>query len=80
MAPKSWATDEQLAWLRDGFVANYLRRQAEKKLHLFWGPLYHQWFQVFPEHAGLNLPLPGDESGWKLTDEETIVLGAAIQS
>ncbi|KAJ7300677.1 hypothetical protein DFH08DRAFT_997845 [Mycena albidolilacea] len=53
---------------------------SREKLHLFWGPLYHQWFQVFPEHAGLNLPLPGDESGRKLTDEETVVLGAAIQS
>ncbi|KAJ7799061.1 hypothetical protein B0H14DRAFT_2617412 [Mycena olivaceomarginata] len=80
MAPKSWATDEQLAWLRDGFVADYLRRQAEKKLHLFWGPLHHQWFREFPEHAALGLPLPGDENGRKLTDEETVILGAAILS
>ncbi|KAJ7353248.1 hypothetical protein DFH08DRAFT_804823 [Mycena albidolilacea] len=80
MALKSWATDEQLAWLRDGFVADYLRRQAEKKLHLFWGPLHHQWFREFPEHAGLGLPLPGDENSRKLTDEETVILGAAIQS
>ncbi|KAJ7801998.1 hypothetical protein B0H14DRAFT_2614767 [Mycena olivaceomarginata] len=77
---QSWATDEQLAWLRDSFVANYLRRQAEKKLHLFWGPLHHQWFREFPEHATLGLPLPGDENGRKLTDEETVILGAVILS
>jgi hypothetical protein len=80
MAPKSWATDEQLAWLRDGFVADYPHRQAEKKLHLFWGALHHQWFRDFPEHVALGLPLPGDENGRKLTDEETVILGAAILS
>jgi hypothetical protein len=80
MAPKSWATDEQLAWLHDGFVADYLRRQAEKKLHLFWGPLHHRWFQAFPEHTALGLPLPDDEHGRELTDEDAVLLGAAIQS
>ncbi|KAJ7797373.1 hypothetical protein B0H14DRAFT_3493784 [Mycena olivaceomarginata] len=79
MAPKSWATDEQLAWLHDGFVADYLRRQAEKKLHLFWGPLHHRWFQAFPEHTALSLPLPDDEHGRELTDEDAVLLGAAIQ-
>ncbi|KAF7347983.1 hypothetical protein MSAN_01750400 [Mycena sanguinolenta] len=79
MAPKSWATDEQQAWLQP-WVPDFLRKQAEKKLHVFWNTLYPQWFLKFPEHGVLGLPLPTDPEARELTDTEVLTVGAAIQS
>ncbi|KAF8163884.1 hypothetical protein K438DRAFT_1775791 [Mycena galopus ATCC 62051] len=64
MAPPGWANDEQKAWLH-GWLPEFIRRQAEKKLHMFWPPR-------------LKLPLPTDTEARKLTDNEMAAHRAAI--
>ncbi|KAJ7899112.1 hypothetical protein B0H14DRAFT_3124168 [Mycena olivaceomarginata] len=77
MAPRAWATAEQQTWLR-GRLAEFIKRQAEGKLHLFWAPMNEAWFKVFPEHTHLNLPLPNTKDARQLTPDELTMLGAAI--
>ncbi|KAF8130399.1 hypothetical protein K438DRAFT_2032283 [Mycena galopus ATCC 62051] len=79
MAPKYWANEEQRSWLH-GWMPDFVRRQAEKKLHLFWPTLYAGWFERYPEHTALNLPLPNSESVRELTQNEIATLGAAIMT
>ncbi|KAJ6453902.1 hypothetical protein C8R45DRAFT_1112167 [Mycena sanguinolenta] len=78
MAPKSWATDEQQAFLHP-WVSDFVRKQAEKKLPAFFGTLYPLWFPKFPEHVLLGLPLSTDPNARQLTDDEKSTLGAAIR-
>ncbi|KAJ6494480.1 hypothetical protein C8R45DRAFT_1212436 [Mycena sanguinolenta] len=79
MPPKTWATDEQNAWLQP-WLSRYIQRQAEHKLHLFWPSMTEAWFQQFPEHAKLGLPLPTDENKRDLTPEELAELATAIKT
>lgn len=79
MAPTPWATPMQTEWLHSQ-MPDFIRRQAEQKLHLFWPPMLEAWCMQWPEHSGLNLPLPNDPSARKLTDDELVTLGIAIQA
>ncbi|KAF8187858.1 hypothetical protein K438DRAFT_1764568 [Mycena galopus ATCC 62051] len=77
MAPKPWATAEQKLWLLN-WMPDFIKRQAEGKLHLFWPPMPEGWFQRYPEEKDLKLPLPTDQDKRALTSEEVLKLGAAI--
>lgn len=77
MAPPTWATPVQTKFLQ-GWMADFLSRQAEGKLHLFWPPVQEAWFKKWPEHANVQLPLPSDASARALTKEELDLVGAAI--
>ncbi|KAJ7768985.1 hypothetical protein B0H16DRAFT_1716183 [Mycena metata] len=78
MAPKSWATSEQAAWLHT-WMPEVIRRQAEHKLHLFWPSMLEAWVRKWPEHAALGLPLPSDPAARALTANELATVGAAIK-
>ncbi|KAJ6539873.1 hypothetical protein DFH09DRAFT_1090184 [Mycena vulgaris] len=79
MAPKPWATSVQLAYL--GLqMPEYIRRQAQKKLYMFWGPMEEGWFSRFSEHASLGLPLLSDPSAPALTKDQLTALGMAISA
>ncbi|KAJ7862584.1 hypothetical protein B0H14DRAFT_3444536 [Mycena olivaceomarginata] len=79
MAPLPWATKEQSAVLH-AYIADFMRRQVEKKLHLFWPTIYGIWFSQFPEQAALSLPLPSDPEPRALTPNEKQKLGNAIEN
>jgi hypothetical protein len=78
MAPPRWTTTSQHAYL-DLQMPDYIRRQAEKKLHRFWPAMEEGWFSLFPEHAALGLPLPSDTTAAALTKDENAALGIAIE-
>ncbi|KAJ7245599.1 hypothetical protein C8J57DRAFT_1725257 [Mycena rebaudengoi] len=80
MAPPSWATEVQRAWLETQ-MPRYVKSQADGKLTEFWPSLQGQWFRNFPEEATLGLP-PLSELGDApvLTDEQIVLLGAAIKA
>jgi hypothetical protein len=59
-------------------MADFLRRQAEKKLGQFWAPVYSAWLSKYPEQAELHLPLPDNPDAHQLTPDENKKLGAAI--
>jgi hypothetical protein len=61
MAPPSWTTPDQKAWLLDR-MSGFMQLQAEGKLHIFWPIVMEGWFKSFPEHIRLNLPLPTDKT------------------
>ncbi|KAJ7480906.1 hypothetical protein FB451DRAFT_1556369 [Mycena latifolia] len=77
MSPHPWATDGQATYLH-GWMGDFISRQGEGKLHLFWPPMFEGWFSRWPEEATLCLPLPSDRTARALTDEELVLLGAAI--
>jgi hypothetical protein len=79
MAPGYWVTPEQLTWLNT-WMAEFIKRQAEGKLDLFWPPMTESWFNRFPEQANVGLPLPSDKDKRKLTEDETKALGKAIKT
>ncbi|KAJ7699073.1 hypothetical protein B0H17DRAFT_1196647 [Mycena rosella] len=78
MPAKAWTNAAQHAYL-ELQLPDFIRRQAQKKLHLFWGPMHEGWFARFPEQAELGLPLPSDATAPPLTDPQMAVLGAAIE-
>ncbi|KAJ6464565.1 hypothetical protein C8R45DRAFT_940051 [Mycena sanguinolenta] len=78
MAPKSWATEEQQTFLHK-WIPDFVRRQAEKKLHLFWPLVFAAWRQEFPEETALGLPLPSDQNARELTEDESKRLGEAVK-
>ncbi|KAJ7478926.1 hypothetical protein FB451DRAFT_1172058 [Mycena latifolia] len=77
MSPRPWATEAQGQFLQ-GWMGDFISRQGEGKLHLFWAPMFEAWFSRWPEHQNLGLPLPNDRPGRALTQEELAGLGAAI--
>ncbi|KAJ6471704.1 hypothetical protein DFH09DRAFT_1476105 [Mycena vulgaris] len=79
MAPHPWADAVQKEWLM-GWLSDFITRQAEGKLHLFWAPMIEAWFRRWPEHTLLGLALPNDPSARPLTANELATLGAAIQA
>ncbi|KAJ7834044.1 hypothetical protein B0H14DRAFT_3462309 [Mycena olivaceomarginata] len=79
MAPGYWVMPEQLTWLNT-WMAEFIKRQAEGKLNLFWLPMTESWFNRFPEQANVGLPLPSNKDKRKLTDDETKALGKAIKT
>ncbi|KAJ7145478.1 hypothetical protein C8R46DRAFT_1232033 [Mycena filopes] len=79
MAPKTWTTPEQHAWLT-ARMNQFISRQAEHKLHLFWPAMNEGYFRVWPEHVQLGLPLPTDPLARALTPEENTTLGVAVKA
>ncbi|KAJ6478445.1 hypothetical protein DFH09DRAFT_1341871 [Mycena vulgaris] len=79
MAPHHWADATQKEWLM-GWLSDFITRQAEGKLHLFWAPMIEAWFRRWPEHTLLGLALPNDLSARPLTANELATLGTAIQA
>ncbi|KAJ7821740.1 hypothetical protein B0H14DRAFT_3471260 [Mycena olivaceomarginata] len=77
MVPPNWTTSDQSTLLQS-FMADFLRRQEENKLHHFWPTVYNTWFSRFPQQQPLELPLPSDPMARTLTDEELKTLGKAI--
>ncbi|KAJ7620801.1 hypothetical protein B0H17DRAFT_1219496 [Mycena rosella] len=78
MPAKAWTNAAQYAYL-ELQLPDFIRRQAQKKLHLFWGPMHEGWLVQFPEQAELGLPLPSDATAPPLMDPQMAVLGAAIE-
>jgi hypothetical protein len=59
MVPSFWATEEQLIFLRSQ-LHEFLEKQKEKKLALFWPSLHCNWFSRWPA-SDPNIPLPVDK-------------------
>ncbi|KAJ6487345.1 hypothetical protein DFH09DRAFT_1339458 [Mycena vulgaris] len=59
-------------------MPEYIRRQAQKKLYMFWGPMEEGWFSRFSEHTGLGLPLASDPTAPALTQDQLAALSKAI--
>lgn len=92
MAPKSWTTGPQFAYLNSK-LQDYLRNQADKKgthsfkrLTQFFDNLYHEWFLKWPEvdECVLGGTLPPEASGtndapFELTEAQEEVLQTAIK-
>ncbi|KAJ7472828.1 hypothetical protein FB451DRAFT_1399023 [Mycena latifolia] len=82
MPPRRWTTSAEHAYL-ELQMPDYIRRQAQKKLYLFWPAMIEGWFQQFPEYTRLGLPNPnvnaGTEAETGLTNGERTVLGKAIE-
>ncbi|KAJ7433317.1 hypothetical protein B0H11DRAFT_2259579 [Mycena galericulata] len=79
MAPPRWATPAQGSYL-ELQMADYIRRQAQKKLYLFWAPMEEGWFQRFPEQAALGLPHPTELNATRLTEAQMEMVRDAIES
>ncbi|KAK7022548.1 hypothetical protein R3P38DRAFT_2780549 [Favolaschia claudopus] len=62
------------------YMGDFMKRQAEKKLGLFWPLFFKAWFAAFPEHANIGLPVPGSPEQRPLTDAENTALGDAIKT
>ncbi|KAJ7866846.1 hypothetical protein B0H14DRAFT_2573269 [Mycena olivaceomarginata] len=77
MAPRPWADSQQTIWLQS-WMSEFIKRQAEGKLHLFWPTMQEAWFQTYSEERILGLPLPTDADARVLTPDELMRLGAAI--
>jgi hypothetical protein len=61
-------------------MPDFIKRQAEGKLHLFKPTMEEDWFREFPEQRKLGLPLPKGPDACQLTQDELATLGAAIQA
>jgi hypothetical protein len=59
-------------------MLEFIKQQAEGKLHLFWPTMQEAWFQTYSEEHILGLPLPTDPNARDLTQDELARLGAAI--
>lgn len=47
MAPKFWASDIQLEWLKS-HVTEFCQARQNKKLHIFWNKISLLWFEQWP--------------------------------
>ncbi|KAJ7686446.1 hypothetical protein B0H14DRAFT_3534564 [Mycena olivaceomarginata] len=77
MAPRSWADPQQITWLQS-WMPEFITRQAESKLHMFWPTMQEAWFQKHPKERILGLPLPTDPKARDLTPDKLTRLGTAI--
>ncbi|KAK7053969.1 hypothetical protein R3P38DRAFT_2761739 [Favolaschia claudopus] len=77
MAPGGWTKGPRLDWLMSR-LPEYVKKHADGKLHLFWAPMYEDFFKAFPEQAELGLPLPSEVNGRELTADEEKRLGEAL--
>jgi hypothetical protein len=70
MAPHRWANEEQLLFLRSE-LNEFLEKQKEKKLALFWPALHHEWFSRWPvEPNNPDTPVPVDKEELDSYQEE----------
>jgi hypothetical protein len=73
MVPSFWSTEEQLTFLCSQ-LHEFLEKQKEKKLALFWPSLRHDWFSRWPA-SDLNIPLSIDKEqldAYQKAEGETI--------
>lgn len=77
MAPKPWHNDAQHMFF-DTQMPEYIRRRGQGKLYKFWGPMFEEWFRLFPEQAVLGFPVPGTPDAPLLTKEQHTQLGDAL--
>ncbi|KAJ7114637.1 hypothetical protein C8R43DRAFT_1138296 [Mycena crocata] len=77
MAPKHWATEEQRQWI-DEKMPEFIRRQAEGKLYLFWPPMQEEFFRRWSQYRELRLPKPNGPGARPLTAGELSRLGDTI--
>ncbi|KAK7007979.1 hypothetical protein R3P38DRAFT_3593084 [Favolaschia claudopus] len=75
--PKRWATADETALL-ETFWAEYITKQAENKLHLFWPLVREGLHQISPLARRLGLPDHNDPKERPLTQAELDTLGTAI--
>jgi hypothetical protein len=59
MAPHFWATEEQLTYLQSQ-LDEFLEKQKQKKLALFWPSVNSTWFACWPA-SNPDIPLPIDK-------------------
>ena len=59
MAPHFWATEAQLIFLQSQ-LHEFLEKQKQKKLALFWPALHRDWFAQWPANNP-DIPLPVDK-------------------
>jgi hypothetical protein len=71
MAPKFWANEEQLIFLR-GNLDRFIESQKHKTLDKFWPAIHADWFKAWPE--------TGTEEGASLTPEEINRAREALQA
>ncbi|KAJ7839388.1 hypothetical protein B0H14DRAFT_3698159 [Mycena olivaceomarginata] len=66
--------------LAASWMSEFIKRQAEGKLHMFWATMQEAWFRTYPEERILGLPLPtdADADARVLMPDELTRLGAAI--
>ncbi|OBZ69151.1 hypothetical protein A0H81_10930 [Grifola frondosa] len=74
MAPPSWATPDELAWLQ-AHAEDYLTHQKLGTLPKFWSTLSEDWYKAFSEGDRLF----GKDHG-VLTDEQNVELGKAYKA
>ncbi|KAK7013043.1 hypothetical protein R3P38DRAFT_3581750 [Favolaschia claudopus] len=79
MAPPYKSTPEEREFLL-AYLPDFIKRQAEGKLALFWSVFWKAWFAKFSEHAGLGLPVPGSKDARPLTEAENKLVGEAIST
>ncbi|KAJ7260061.1 hypothetical protein C8J57DRAFT_1233081 [Mycena rebaudengoi] len=81
MAPTSWATLDQRAWLKS-WLPRYQVAQAGKTLYQFWAKIREEWLAQYPEEQALGFPVPDaqvdPEAGPLLTVEQEELLSAAL--
>ncbi|KAK6996469.1 hypothetical protein R3P38DRAFT_3222115 [Favolaschia claudopus] len=76
--PKRWANADETALL-ESFWSEYITKQAENKLHLFW-PLVREALQrLSPQARRLGLPDHNDPNARLLTKAELDTLATAIE-
>ncbi|KAK7006452.1 hypothetical protein R3P38DRAFT_3602644 [Favolaschia claudopus] len=75
--PKRWATEDETALL-ESFWAEYITKQAENKLHIFWPLIREAFNRLSPPARRLGLPDHNDPKERALTQAELDTLGTAI--
>ncbi|KAK7028746.1 hypothetical protein R3P38DRAFT_3394725 [Favolaschia claudopus] len=79
MAPPYKSTPEERELLL-AYLPDFIKRQAEGKLALFWPVFWKAFFAKFSEHARLGLPVPGSKEARPLTEAENKLVGDAIST
>ncbi|KAK7028434.1 hypothetical protein R3P38DRAFT_3190020 [Favolaschia claudopus] len=74
--PHKFALEERELLL--AYLPDFIKRQAEGKLSLFWPIFLKAFFAKFSEYARLGLPVPGSKDARRLTDDEIQLAGKAI--
>ncbi|KAK6996739.1 hypothetical protein R3P38DRAFT_3221870 [Favolaschia claudopus] len=76
--PKRWATADETALL-ESFWSEYITKQAENKLHLFWPLVREALHRLSPAARRLGLPDHNDPKERLLTQAELDTLATALE-
>jgi hypothetical protein len=77
MAPSSWATAEQDAFLRSQ-LPEFLAARKNKTFHRYWPKLDQLWFERWPERDTALPDLPVSITTENMDDEAKKILADAI--